>query len=134
MLYNSNREYIQWLWKYLCELVVKSNLDDAKLDSRNGHMPLRTDLKPLTKTNNVENFMHLQNIQFALIQERISYSFWPHGVCNIFQGDFKQINIFCKIHIPTLPMAIEAALQVVYLFNDLQRPVDAFLPFQSGPL
>ncbi|POS82447.1 hypothetical protein EPUL_005804, partial [Erysiphe pulchra] len=127
-------EYIQWLWKYWCELIAESDLDLTTLDVRNSNKPFRTNLKPLTRTNDVENLMHLQEMQSALVQEGTYYQIWPQRVCHLFQGDFKQVNTFCKTHRPTWPMTIEAILQILALSNKLRSPVDAFVDFRSGPL
>ncbi|KHJ33835.1 hypothetical protein EV44_g3268 [Erysiphe necator] len=132
--YNSNSEYIQWLWKYWCELVVECDLDKYILDVRNSNKPIRPNLKPLTITHDVENLMHLQEIPSTLVQEGTYYHLWPQRVCHLFQGDFKQVNSFCKTHRPTWPMTIEAVLQILSLSNNLRSPVDAFVAFRSGPL
>ncbi|SZF00425.1 unnamed protein product [Blumeria hordei] len=132
--YNNNSQYIQWLWKYWCELVTESDLDRNILDVRNSSKPFRPGLKPLSITNDVENLMHLREIQSALVQEGSYYYLWPQRVCHLFQGDFKQVNAFCKTHHPTWPMTIEAVLQILSLSNNLRSPVDAFVAFRSGPL
>ena len=133
-LYNKKSEYIQWLWKFWCELVVESDLDQSTLDVRNSNKPFRPGLKPLTNTNDVENLMHLQEIQSALVQEGTYYHLWPQRVCHLFKDDFKQVNAFCKTHRPTWPMRIEAILQILALSNHLRSPIDAFVNFRSGPL
>ncbi|KAI0993668.1 hypothetical protein K3495_g14516 [Podosphaera aphanis] len=133
-LYNSNSEYIQWLWKYWCELVAESDLDKSTLDVRNSNKPFHPGLKLLSRTSDVENLLHLQEIQSALIQEGTYYHLWPERVCHLFQGDFKQVNSFCRTHRPTWPMTVEAILQILSLSNKLRSPVDAFISFRTGPL
>ncbi|POS83624.1 hypothetical protein EPUL_004458, partial [Erysiphe pulchra] len=122
-----------WLWKYWCELVGKCDLDKTTLDTRNSSKPIRPNLKPLSETHDIENLMHLQEIQSALVQEGTCYHLWPQRVCHLFQGDFKQVNCFCKTHRPTWPMTIEAVLQILSLSNNLRSPVNAFVAFRSGP-
>ncbi|RKF82327.1 hypothetical protein GcM3_026035 [Golovinomyces cichoracearum] len=133
-LHNSNSEYIQWLWKYWCELVAESDLDKSTLDVRNSNKPFRPGLKPLLRTSDVENLLHLQEIQSALMQEGTYYHLWPQRVCHLFQGDLKQVNSFCRTHRPTWPMTVEAILQILSLSNMLRSPVDAFISIRTGPL
>ncbi|SZF04485.1 unnamed protein product [Blumeria hordei] len=78
--------------------------------------------------------MHLQEIQSALVQEGSFYHLWPQRVCHLFQGDFEQVNAFCKTHRPTWPMTIEAVLQILSLSNNLRSPVDASVALRSRPL
>ncbi|POS82376.1 hypothetical protein EPUL_006235, partial [Erysiphe pulchra] len=131
--YNSNSEYIQWLWKYWCELVVECDLDKTTLDARNRNKPIRPNLKQLSVTHDIENLLYLEEIQSAFVQEGTYYHLWPQRVFHLFQGDFKQLNSFCITHRPTWPMTIEAALQISSLSNNLRSPVDVFVAFRSGP-
>ncbi|POS84414.1 hypothetical protein EPUL_004845 [Erysiphe pulchra] len=96
--------------------------------------PLRTNIKPLTKTNDVENPIHLHDIQSALVQEGTYYHLWLQRVCYLFQGDFRQVNTFCNTHRPTWPKTIGAILQILAFSYYLRSPVDAFTDFRNGPL
>ncbi|RKF62473.1 hypothetical protein OnM2_033025 [Erysiphe neolycopersici] len=85
---------------------TESDLDPETLDVRNSNKPFRPGLKPLTKTNDVENLMHLQEIQSALVQEGT----------------------------PTWSMTIEAVFQILALSNHLKTAIDAFVDLRRRPL
>ncbi|RKF53320.1 hypothetical protein OnM2_106030 [Erysiphe neolycopersici] len=92
---------IVWLWKYWSELVAEFDLDPETLDE----------------------------IQSAIVQEETYYQLWPQRVFHLFQGDFRQVNTFCKTLRPTWPMTIEAVLQILALSNHLRTPINVFVDF-----